>query len=155
MDELVSRFTEACEGETRCVELLTEALERERNALINGIEAELAELTEIKTKLLAELQTLGKARAAIMHSLQISDQASLYAWLADKSEALAIWEKLSLALLRSQAVNRANAELLQTRINFVDQSLAVLKAAASSTLGYERDGKQPPGLTGGRHLGSA
>lgn len=155
MDELVSRFIEACLGETRCVELLTETLERERQVLISGTEAELLELAETKTTLLTELQTLGKARAMAMLSLQLTDHASLYAWLADKPEALAVWEGLSQALLRSQAVNRVNAELLQTRIDFVDESLSVLKAAASATLGYERDGTQPAGLTGGRHLGSA
>jgi len=155
MDEVVTRFIEACQDETRCVESLTDALERERLALINGVETELAELIDVKTRLLAELQVLGKARAAVMKSHGLIDHASLYAWLADKPEALAAWEALSVALMRSQAVNSSNAELLQTRKDFVDQSLAVLNAAASSTLGYERDGSQPAGLTGGRHLGTA
>lgn len=155
MDELVSRFAEACQGETRCVEQLSEALEQERKALLSGAAAELQQLAETKSALLAELQTLGQARAEVMRSLNLTDKASLYAWVADKPELLAAWETLSQALARSQAINSVNAELLQARIDFVDDSLAVLKEAASATLSYGRDGSQPAGLTGGRSLGSA
>lgn len=155
MENLVDVFLEACESEAKCVARLSEALAQERETLIRGEIAKLEELAQAKASCLAELQALGKVRTTAMHSLNLNDEPSLNAWLADKPAALAVWETLSKELMRTQALNRVNNDLLQKRIEFVDQALAVLKNAASSTLGYGRDGVQPAGLTGGRHLGSA
>jgi flagella synthesis protein FlgN len=155
MEDLVKAFLDACAAEARCVAKLSEALESERAVLLSGETADLGALAKTKTEHLTELHALGQMRSAVMRLLGVTDQDALNTWLADKPEALAAWEELSSALMRTQAINRVNGEMLQKRIDFVDQSLSVLKAAASATLGYGRDGTQPSGLTGGRHLGSA
>lgn len=155
MEDLINAFLEACVTEARCVALLSETLECERDALLGGDAVQLEALGRSKSETLTELHALGQVRSALMRSLGLTDQERLNAWLADKPQALAAWEQLAGALMRSQALNRVNGELLQRRMDFVDQALSVLKAAASATLSYGRDGTQPAGLTGGRHLGSA
>lgn len=142
--ELVSRFIVALNDEQKC---LTAA-----NA------DALPALGAQKTELVEQLNALENERmAAIGHSGQPSDQASMQAWLDNNpSDALAgqHWQKLRELSREARNLHELNAQLVESHLKHTTEALAILTQQASQSTIYGASG-QTTTATGSRIVDSA
>jgi len=153
MSDITLRFTAACDSETAQLNRLGEVLNEEQRVLINALTLHLEPVARAKAALLEELASVSVLRERCLFELGIDSPAALNAWLADKPAALAGWQALQTALHKVQAINDLNGQFIDEKMARNDEALKVLREAAISTLGYERNGS-PPSLGGGRRFGS-
>nr|WP_176426121.1 flagellar protein FlgN [Chromobacterium sp. ASV5] len=151
----VEEFTQLCRDESDLVSRLVALLEEERDLLLDNQDLRLESVAQSKSQVLDSLARQAALRGQLMRRIGIQDQDSVYIWLADKPEACAAWVQLEDGLGRAQSVNQLNGAVIDQRLAQVEESLNVLRTAASATLGYGRDGQQPDVAAGGRFLGSA
>jgi len=153
MSDVVLRFTAACESETAQLIQLGEVLNEEQRVLIGGSALYLEPVARAKVALLEELASLSVLRERCLFELGIQTTEALHDWLVDKPAATEAWQSLQGALNKVQAINNLNGQFINEKLTRTDEALNVLREAAISTLGYERDGSAPS-LGGGRRFGS-
>ncbi|UTH75059.1 flagella synthesis protein FlgN [Chromobacterium sp. IIBBL 290-4] len=152
---VVEEFSSLCRAESELVSRLIALLEQEQQFLIQGDDLKLAPLADSKSEVLDLLAAQSAKRGELMRSFGVQDRDTLYIWLADKPAACEAWMQLEDQVSRAQSINLLNGQFVHQKLERVEESLTVLREAASATLGYGRDGERPELVTGRRFLGSA
>lgn len=148
-------FTALCHSETDLLKELAALMQREQTVLVRNEVSTLEPLAEEKARLLERLAAQARQRAGLMQETGLTDADRVHAWLADKADACTAWSALDNALKQVQAINVLNGQLVERHLALTEETLEVLRQAAISTLGYDKDGALPTLSGGGRHLGSA
>ncbi|POA99594.1 hypothetical protein C2134_05820 [Chromobacterium sinusclupearum] len=152
---VIDEFTELCRAEIALMSRLLALLEQEQSLLVHRLEHQLDALADEKSEVLDELAQQSALRGKLLAGQGVQDKDTLYIWLADKPAACEAWVQLEDVVGRAQGVNQLNAGFVSERLQEVEGALTALRAAAASTLGYDRDGNRPDVVTGRRLLGSA
>jgi len=137
------------------VSRLLALLEKEQGALVSGDVMRLEPIAEEKLGVLRDLNETGRARQSLTEQLGLRSVGAVRKWAADKPEACTAWIVLEDSMRRAQILNQHNGRRIQEGLDSTQRALKALKAAASSVMGYGRDGSQGALPVGGRHLGSA
>jgi len=149
------QFIARCREETETVSRLLVLLEKEQRALVTGDILQLEPISDEKVRVLKDLSDKGRARQTMTDSLGLASLDGVRKWLSDKPEACAVWLALEDAMRKAQVLNQFNGQRIDEGLDNTRRALKALKAAASSVMGYGRDGSQGALPVGGRHLGSA
>lgn len=131
-------------------------LEREQGMLMENQNEQLLELAEQKSSDTLELNKLAEARRALLkqHIPQLTAHG-VRAWLKSHNpEGLALWEETVALAERAQMLNSANGEVIQMKLRYNQQSLAVLSNAVNKANVYGPDGQTSFSPGSGRSLGS-
>jgi len=148
-------FIERCREETETVSRLVALLEKEQGVLVTGDIMKLETLADEKLRVLDVLNEKGRARQALTDRLGLASVAEVRRWVADKPQACRAWVMLEDAMRKAQALNQFNGRCIDQGLDNTRNALRALRSAASSMMGYGRDGSQDELPVGGRHLGSA
>ncbi|WP_158253683.1 flagella synthesis protein FlgN [Chromobacterium alticapitis] len=151
----MEEFAALCRAETDLATRLVALLEQEQQWLIQRQENKLEALADEKSAVLDQLAQQSALRGKLLVGLGVQDKDTLYIWLADKPEACQAWLALEDMVGRAQGINQLNGGFVSERLTEVEGALTSLRAAAVSTLGYDREGNRPDVVTGRRLLGSA
>ncbi|MBI5429598.1 MAG: flagellar protein FlgN [Nitrosomonadales bacterium] len=150
-------------------------LEREQAMLIENRIDQLLDLSEQKSTDALNLDQLAETRRTLLqnnilrsgiapagnapksaHPLPDAlDADAILAWLGKHSpEGLSIWQNIRDLAYRAQQLNRTNGELIQMKLRYNQQTLAVLSKAADKANLYGPDGQHNFTPGSGRSLGS-
>jgi flagella synthesis protein FlgN len=151
-------LTSAIAAETAALQRFIAVLEEEQKLLINGDADAVLPLLEKKTGFIAELGAAGQQREAALQELGIeARKEAIEAWFAGAPADFQVqWQKLLELAQTANRLNSTNGQLINTRLQYNQQALAVLMNAAGN-LGddtYGPDGHKTAGA-GSRTLGSA
>jgi flagella synthesis protein FlgN len=140
-------FVAALEAELAAYTELCELLRAEQTSLERGDVDQLQQLTELKSRQVERLATLGATRVAYLHAVQLSaSPAGMQEWLASHAGAQQpalrrTWQRLLELAGEARALNELNGGLVATRLNHSQAALAALHAAGRQHLVYGPDGQ--------------
>lgn len=129
-------------------------LQREQRTLQQADISALISLTKEKTERIQQLAQMADVRkrwlAAFGHT---GDHSGIERVLPDYPAASEVWKDLLQLAEMAVQLNKINGVLIDQRLRYNQQALAVLQAATPQNSGlYGSDG-QPQSLSGGRQLG--
>ena len=140
----------ALSAETTAIGAFSALLGEEQQALVSGTLDALPELTERKTRAVAELATLGRERDAQLEALGYSpDEAGVAAAAAADARIESAWQALLAAALDAKRANDTNGVLIHTRLTYTQQALNVLYGPEKNAPLYGPDGRTTPRSSGG------
>lgn len=140
----------ALSAETTAIRGFSALLGEEQQALVSGTLDALPELTERKTRAVAELATLGRERDAQLEALGYSpDEAGATAAAAADARIGTAWKTLLAAALDAKRANDTNGVLINTRLTYTQQALTVLYGPEQNAPLYGPDGRTAPRSSGG------
>jgi flagella synthesis protein FlgN len=151
-EEFVSRLN----AEYDALKSLVTLLETEQQTLINGHVDLLLELSDKKTRAVHEVSKLANARKNVLLSHEVEIKADgIIVWLKSYApNSLPVWQDIQKLVEQMQYLNRTNGTLIQTKLRYNQQALAVLFNNVNSAHGlYGADG-QPHLPSSSRILGS-
>lgn len=130
-------------------------LQREQRTLQQADISALISLTDEKTRRMQELAQMADARNTWLAELGHTDGCGgIERILPDYPAAVEVWRDLLQLAEMAVQLNKINGVLIDQRLRYNQQALAVLQAATSQNSGlYGSDG-QPRHLSGGRQLGA-
>lgn len=144
--------------ESRELRAFLQLLENERNVLMQRSVDPLASIADEKNRASARLQAMGTRRMQWLASHGVGHGAEdMEHWLTespDRETRLGLWQNFVELARQARDLNHANGTLIRTRMQYGQQALAVLLAAANQASFYSPDGHSLSSL-GKRHLGSA
>ncbi|VVD62578.1 Flagella synthesis protein FlgN [Pandoraea iniqua] len=136
--------------ETNAINAFSTLLGEEQQALVSGTLDALPELTERKTRAVADLATLGRERDAQLQVLGYSpDEAGATAAAASEPRLGAAWQALLSAAAEAKRANETNGVLIRTRLTYTQQALNVLYGPEQNAPLYGPDGRTTPRSSGG------
>ncbi|AJC20433.1 flagella synthesis protein FlgN [Pandoraea pulmonicola] len=136
--------------ETAAIGAFSALLDEEQQALVNGTLDALPELTERKTRAVAELTTLGRERDAQFEALgHTPDEAGVAAAAAADTRIDGAWKALLAAAAQAKRANDTNGVLIRTRLTYTQQALNVLYGPEQNAPLYGPDGRTTPRSSGG------
>ncbi|WP_287497106.1 flagellar protein FlgN [Pandoraea sp. CB10b_02] len=136
--------------ETAAIGAFTTLLDEEQQALVNGTLDALPELTERKTRAVAELSALGRERDAHLQALGYTpDEAGATAAAAADTRIDGAWKTLLAAAAEAKRANDTNGVLIRTRLTYTQQALNVLYGPEQNAPLYGPDGRTTPRSSGG------
>ncbi|UVA79459.1 flagella synthesis protein FlgN [Pandoraea commovens] len=145
-DALLNALT----AETAAIGTFSTLLGEEQQALVNGTLDALPDLTERKTRAVAELSALGRERDAQLKALGYSpDEAGATAAAAADPKVDTAWKALLAAAAEAKRANDTNGLLINTRLTYTQQALNVLYGPGNNTPLYGPDGRTTPRSSGG------
>lgn len=129
-------------------------LRREQRTLQQADVSELVALTNEKTHQVQQLAQLADARNRWLATLGYTgDRSGVERVLHDCPAATGVWKELLQLAGMAAHLNKINGDLIDQRLRYNQQALAVLQAATPENSGlYGSDG-QPRSFSGGRQLG--
>src|ERR1017187_9587993 len=133
----VKDFVSRLNSERDALRLLVSLLEAEQKILIDGNVEQLLALSDSKINAVQELGGLANARKNFLlaHDSEIKAHG-LDAWLqAIDAVSLPIWQDIQKTVEQMQNFNRTNGTLIQTKLRYNQQALAVLLNATNTTHG--------------------
>lgn len=140
----------ALSAETTAIGAFSALLGEEQQALVSGTLDVLPELTERKTRAVADLATLGRERDAQLEALGYSpDEAGATAAAATDARIDTAWKALLAAALDAKRANDTNGVLINTRLTYTQQALNVLYGPEKNAPLYGPDGRTTPRSSGG------
>ncbi|WP_353192868.1 flagellar protein FlgN [Pandoraea pnomenusa] len=140
----------ALSAETNAIGAFATLLGEEQQALVNGTLDALPELTERKTRAVAELATLGRERDAQLEALGYApDETGATAAAAADTRIDAAWKALLAAATQAKRANETNGVLIRTRLTYTQQALNVLYGPQQNAPLYGPDGRTAPRSSGG------
>ena len=144
--------------ETAALRRFITVLEEEQKLLISGNADAVLPLIEQKTALIAELGVAGQQREAALKALGVEiRKEAMEVWIANAAAELkAPWQSLLELAQTANRLNSTNGQLINTRLQYNQQALAVLVNASGSLSDdtYGPDGHKSAGSSS-RPLGSA
>jgi flagella synthesis protein FlgN len=138
-------FLQAVATEAGQIEQFVELLEKEKSALTDGRIDELPPIAADKEKLAASLNELSRLRNSHLATLGFApDRQGMDVWSAqhpEQKETASAWKRsLSLAALAKE-LNRLNGQLIQLRMQYNSEALAILQRKESTLDLYGPDGR--------------
>lgn len=129
-------------------------LQREQRTLQQADVTALVALTNEKTRRMQQLAQMADARNRWLATLNhTGDRPGMERILSDYPAATGVWKDLLQSAEMAAELNKINGVLIDQRLRYNEQALAVLQAATPRNSGlYGSDG-QPRPLCGGRQLG--
>jgi flagella synthesis protein FlgN len=129
-------------------------LQREQRTLQQADVSALVALTNEKTHRMQQLAQMADARNRWLATLDhTGDRSGMERILSDYPAATSVWKDLLKLAEMAAELNKINGILIDQRLRYNEQALAVLQAATPRNSGlYGSDG-QPRPLCGGRQLG--
>lgn len=127
-------------------------LKSEQDNLVAGDTAALPDITESKSSLLDRINTLSAQQIKLITSLGFkADKTGMADWAKQcPQDTRDIWEAILDIALDIKGTNQVNGKLISTRLQYTQQILATLMAAAKQTNLYGPDG-QPEGTPQSRN----
>ncbi|CAN7562535.1 flagella synthesis protein FlgN [Variovorax paradoxus] len=124
-------------AEKTCVEEFLSVLEREAEAMKNGLFAELPSLTGRKAGLLDRMAALDQAResAQVARGFEPGRAGADAAAAADGEASLAAWTALVELAQQAKASNRRNGAMVYSQLDFTQNALHYLQAGAQPFYG--------------------
>jgi len=115
----------------------------EQEALISGDTTALSEITESKDVHAQKLNELAAERTRLINSLGFADsREGIAQWLSQSSEPLvAQWNTLLKLAKEIQHLNEVNGKLIQTRLQYTQQTLSALLTAVNQANLYGPTGQ--------------
>lgn len=133
----------AIEDELAALEKMVALLQQEQEVLAHARIDQLADITENKTRLVAELETLTSRRRAVMSGREIPDDGSAIAeWLATHEPAtLPVWQNLIELARQAAQRNNGNRQLLASREEANRNLMRVLLEEQDAESSYSANGR--------------
>lgn len=124
-------------AEKTCIEEFLSVLEREAEAMKNGLFAELPSLTGRKAGLLDRMAALDQAResAQVARGFEPGRAGADAAAAADGEASLAAWTALVELAQQAKASNRRNGAMVYSQLDFTQNALHYLQAGAQPFYG--------------------
>lgn len=124
-------------AEKTCIEEFLSVLEREAEAMKNGLFAELPSLTGRKAGLLDRMAALDQAResAQVARGFEPGRAGADAAAAADGEASLAAWTALVELAQQAKAGNRRNGAMVYSQLDFTQNALHYLQAGAQPFYG--------------------
>jgi flagella synthesis protein FlgN len=146
----IDALLNALSVETNAIGAFAALLGEEQQALVSGTLDTLPELTERKTRAVAELASLGRERDARLEALGYApDETGATAAAAADARVDAAWKALLAAAAEAKRANDTNGVLIRTRLTYTQQALSVLYGPQQSAPLYGPDGRTAPRSSGG------
>jgi flagellar biosynthesis protein FlgN len=140
------------QDELDALRAFADLLEKEQQVLLKADVDGLIELVDQKNGLIAKLVKLSHARRQSF-TAGASESETEDALHRVAPRALPLWREIRKLSTRAQHLNQTNGEMIQARLRYSQQALAVLHNAANSIGLYGANGQ--PSLPGsGRTLGT-
>lgn len=148
---LAETLTEEIDGFNKFKALLL----TEQDALISGNAAALAEITETKDIYVQRLNELAVRRSRLVSSLGFSDtRESMVQWVNQSStQSVGLWNSLLKLAKEIQHTNEVNGKLINTRLQYTQQSLSALLTAVNQANLYGPTGQPNAAPTSGNVRG--
>lgn len=139
-DKIVAGLTEELEGFNEFKALLL----TEQEALIQGDTSALTEVTEAKDSRIQKLNLLTTYRSKLVSSLGFAESKDGFSeWIRQSPvEISTLWSSLIKLAKEIQHLNEVNGKLINTRLQYTQQSLSALLAAVNQANLYGPDGQQ-------------
>ncbi|WP_177187725.1 flagella synthesis protein FlgN [Formivibrio citricus] len=133
----------ALKDELACLEQVVALLKKEQEVLASARIDQLSDITNNKTRLVAELENFSAVRLALMQTHNIPDDGSAIAgWLATHApSSLDLWKTLIDLARQAAAYNRSNGQLLSGREEANRNLMRILLAEQDAETGYSADGR--------------
>ena len=155
-----SAFAASLSAEHQAYREFYEILDAEHACLLRSDVDALVQLTQLKSNKGDRLAEFASARAAYLHSLELTPgPQGMTDWLAGCSsneapELSDLWRQLTDLAAKARALNESNGTLITTRLMYNQAALAALQSAARVHRQYGPYG-QSSIAAGGRELGCA
>lgn len=133
----------ALKDELACLEQVVALLKEEQEVLARARIEQLSNITNNKTKLVAELESFSATRRTLMQARDIPDDGSAIAdWLAmHEPTSLPLWQTLIDLARQAATYNRSNAQLLAGREEANRNLMRILLTEQDTETGYSADGR--------------
>ena len=133
----------AIKDELAVLEQVVATLKREQEVLASARIEQLTDITENKTKLVAELETLSARRSSLMQASNIPDDGSaITSWISLHEPAtLPLWQTLIDLARQAAQYNRSNGKLLASREEANRNLMRILLSEQDADSGYSADGR--------------
>ena len=137
--QLISVLQKEIEGFDQFRELLLS----EQNALMQGNTTALSELIDTKESSAQKLNQLAADRLKLIKAIGFSDtKDGIQQWVAQSPENISsLWTSLIKLARDANHVNEVNGKLINTRLQYTQQSLTALLAAVDQANLYGPDGQ--------------
>lgn len=141
---VAAKITEDLAVEVLKFEEFRKLLLDEQNALIAGDAASLAQITETKAQLIAKLNDFASSRLERLKYLGFnSDRDGIAQWTASAdAETNRLWQVLLALGNEIQMMNALNGKLINTRLQYTQQSMSALLAAVNQAELYGPSGQR-------------
>ena len=150
-----AEFISSLHSERDVMRSFVALLENEQQCLLDDQTEQLFELADGKTRIVSQLEGLGKARRQYQTEHGAGSEADdMELWLKNHAaHELPVWIEIRKLASRAQQLNHTNGEMIRVKLRHNQQALAILHNAAQNASLYGPDGQ--PTLPGkGRTLGS-
>lgn len=151
------RMLAALTNERDSLRDFVDLLEREQSALVQNLADQLLKLAEQKSAAALVLTGLVEARHLLLkQNLPELSPASIQTWLQTHNKAAwPIWQELRGLAERARLLNQNSGDLIQMKLRYNQQALAVLNNAANKANLYGPDGQPNFAVGSGKPIASA